>query len=151
MIIENLKLVYSRHSSYVVTAISSILLGAVLFYFTYYDLMVGNLGVIYANIQVLVQIILSILFGINMAVLYYKFNTSQKLNTKETGSLTTASFFGLLVSGCPSCGITLASYLGLTSFFSTLPFLGIEFKLLAILLILYSLNSLLKTLTICKV
>ncbi|HLD59750.1 MAG TPA: hypothetical protein VI912_02055 [Candidatus Bilamarchaeaceae archaeon] len=149
--IGNLRKVYSRPTSYLITVVASLLIGGVLFYFTDYELIVGNFNQIYANSQVIAQVILSILFGINVSILYYKLKTVSALKPKDYGSTATGSILGIIVSGCPSCGVTLASYLGLASFFSSFPFFGLEIKILGILILIYSINNLLKNLDLCEV
>ena len=149
--IGNLREVYSRPTSYLITVVASLLIGGVLFYFTDYELIVGNFNQIYANSQVIAQVILSILFGINVSILYYKLKTVSSLKAKEYGTAATGSILGIIVSGCPSCGVTLASYLGLASFFSSFPFFGLEIKVLGILILIYSINNLLKNLDLCEV
>jgi len=60
-------------------------------------------------------------------------------------------FLGVVVSGCPACSITLASYLGFASIVSSLPFFGIELKIVSLLLLLYVLYITLRDIDVCKV
>lgn len=48
------------------------------------------------------------------------------------------SFLSVIVSGCPACGITIASYLGLSTLFAGLPFLGYEVRIGGILIMLWA-------------
>ncbi len=148
---DALKQVYSNSSSYAITLVSGLVLAAILFYFTEYELIVGNVGKVHANVQVISQIILSLLFGVNIAILWYKLRLTNGIDVKAQGSTAAGSVLALLVSGCPACGVTLAGYLGLASVFSALPFLGLELKVIGILLLLYSSNYLLKKLNYCAV
>tara|TARA_Y100000310_G_C20660910_1_gene804719 strand:+ start:397 stop:852 length:456 start_codon:yes stop_codon:yes gene_type:complete len=148
-ITTNIKILYSQKKYFIITLISAFLIGYVMFYFTHFENMKGNLGSSFAYTQLTTQIIISGLFGINMAALWYKLKLSSLVKEKTSTSL--AAVFSVIVSGCPACGITLASYLGLASFFSALPFFGLELKIVAILLLLYSTNSLIKNLNNCKI
>ena len=147
---KNIKDVYSRPASCVLTIVASLFMGYILFSFTFYELIVGNMGKQYADIQVAAQIILSILFGVNITLLWHKLSFAKQLSAKEYGSTATGSVLGILVSGCPVCGITVASYLGIASVFTFFPFFGLELKFIGILLLLYSINYLSKTLYTCE-
>ena len=70
---------------------------------------------------------------------------------KENLSSGSGTFLGLLVAGCPACSITLASYLGLGSLISFLPWYGLELKIIAIFLLIYANISLLKNLKVCEI
>jgi hypothetical protein len=59
-----------------------------------------------------------------------------------------------LITGCACCGVSLLSFLGLTSiisFLSIFPYDGLELKVLAILLLIYSFIDLYRNLEVCKV
>ena len=149
--LEALKQVYSLHSSYVLTILSGLLMGSVLFYFTEYDLIVGNIGKIYADIQVASQILISVLFGVNLSVLWYKLKLSSGNDVTAKSTTALGSVMAIIVSGCPACGVTLAGYLGLASVFSAFPLYGLELKIAGLLLLLFSTNYLLVNLNKCKV
>ena len=148
---DALKQVYSVNSSYPITFFSGTIMASVLFYFTRYDLIAGNLGKLYANTQVISQIILSLLFGANLSILWYKLKLSSGIDVKAKGSTALGSVIAIIVSGCPACGVTLAGYLGLASFFSVFPLYGLELKFVGIALLVYSTNHLLKNLNTCEV
>ena len=145
---ENLKQAYATPVSLTITLIATFLLLIIQYFFTDYATLAGNLGPTMATLEVISQVILAVFFGINVALLWYKLRLAS-LTTKEGGTTVLGSILGLLVTGCPACSITIASYLGLASILSTLPFLGMEVKVLGILLLIYSTDSLLKNLTTC--
>jgi len=150
--LEIIKQVYSHKKCYLITLFGTLLIGFVMFYFTHFQLLYHNIGKVYAYAQVIVQVILAILFGINLALFWHKMHFVSKVNSsKEAATTTIASILGIIISGCPVCGITLASYLGLATLFSSLPFFGIELKVIGILLLLYSTNSLAKKMYVCEV
>jgi hypothetical protein len=120
------------------------------FYFTNLDLIIGNMGLFYAATLIVFQTILSILFGINFSLLLYKFDMISTIDTKDAGCITFGSIIAIIVSGCPLCGVTLASYLGIASLFSILPSFGLELKFVGIVVLLYSINVLIDGLDKCE-
>lgn len=148
-ILKNLITAFKSKDSWIVALITGGLIGAVMFYFTEYATLVGNLGLIYANTQISSQIIIAILFGINLALFWRKFKTSRVL--KESVGTGIGGTMAIIVSGCPVCGITLASYLGIASVFSALPLFGLELKLLGIVILGWSTYSLANNLDKCKI
>jgi len=149
--LEALGIVYRKKGYLLLSLISAFLIGWLMFFFTHYQTIKGNFGAAYANIDVLSQAIISILFGINAALLVFKINNISKSIHKDTGLTALGSFLGVIVAGCPACGLTLASYLGLASFIAVFPFAGLELKILGIVLLAYSLDSLSKNLLTCKI
>jgi hypothetical protein len=59
--------------------------------------------------------------------------------------------FGALFTGCPSCSIGLASFLGLGSLLSGLPRSGLELKIIALVLLVWSNWQMYKKLLVCEV
>lgn len=147
---STLKDVYSNYGAYIATIIGAGLVSFLMFKFTNFDAMFYGKGPVYAYSQVILQIILAFLTGINVALLWHKLKFSAQFNGKEAGATTLGSVFGVLVSGCPSCGITIASYLGLGSVLTQLPFSGTELKIVGLGLLLYSIHSLIKNMYLCE-
>ncbi len=148
--VDSLNLVYSKKSSWFITLVASLLIGWVFFRFTYFALMVGNLGIAYAWVQTVLQLLIAFLFGVNMAVLGFKLNMAGTVKKQQSAATAFGGILSVIVSGCPACGITLASYLGVATIFTTLPLYGMELKVAGFLLILYSTASLLKDVGTCK-
>lgn len=148
---DALKQVYHLKSSCIITIVSGLLMAAILFYFTEYALIVGNIGKMYADVQVLTQVGISVLFGVNISVLWYKLKLSSGADLTAKGTTAFGSVIAIIVSGCPACGVTLAGYLGLASVFSVFPLYGLELKIFGFLLLLFSTNYLLVNLNKCKV
>lgn len=63
------------------------------------------------------------------------------------GSL--GSFLSFSVAGCPSCSITLISYLGLSSVLSFLPYAGSELRLIGVIVMFIALRFLWRDLEVC--
>lgn len=57
---------------------------------------------------------------------------------------------GILVTGCPSCSVTIAAYIGLAGLFAALPFHGLEAKVIGILVLLRAEYVAVRDLLVCK-
>lgn len=81
------------------------------------------------------------LFGINIAMVVYHFRENQVSIQGGTGSAIGA-IFGTLGAGCAACGSVvltgLLSFVGATSLLTVLPFDGLSFSALALLVFLFS-------------
>lgn len=140
---KNLKIVYSDNLSYLSTINSALLIGLVMAYFTKYNLTKANLGVLFANSEIILQILIAIFFAINIPILGYRLKYTTGVKIASTGSAAIGSLIAIIVSGSPIYGVSIASFLGITSFLSTLPFYGLEVKVLGLFLLIYSTISLL--------
>lgn len=145
----NFKFAYQKPENYIITLGSALVLALIMFYFTDYSSAVGNLGLWHANTNVALQIILALAFGININLLITKLKLASI--TKEGSTSAFGALLSILVSGCPACSITLASYLGLSSILAAFPLFGLEIKIIALAILAYSTNDLLNNLTKCDV
>ena len=125
------------------------LLWYVIEYFSDRALIAGNFWSTYATINLIFDIINIILIWLFVASFVYKrrlfWNSSKNNQSGWFGSVTS-----VLVSGCPACSITLASYLGLASLFALLPYNGLELKVVGTLVLIWSVYTNIKDLTSCS-
>jgi hypothetical protein len=140
---KNLKIVYSDNLSYLTTINSVLLIGVIMVYFTKYNLTKADLGVLFANSEIVLQVLIAFFFGINIPVLGYRLKYTVGVQMVSTSSTTIGSLIGIIMSGCPIYGASIASFLGLITFLELLPFYGLELKILGLLLLVYSTISLL--------
>jgi hypothetical protein len=140
---KNLKIVYSDNLSYLTTINSVLLIGVIMAYFTKYNLTKADMGIFFANIEVVLQILIAIFFAINIAILGYRLKYTTGVKIASTGSSSIGSLIGIITAGCPFYGASIASFLGLTSFLSLFPFYGLELKMLGLSLLVYSTITLL--------
>jgi len=143
--------VFSKWHNILIFIIIFISIGSIFIYFTNLDLIVGNIGYNYMWAQIIMQILITILFGLFVPISIHKFRMFNSVSTKENLSSGSGTFLGLLVAGCPACSITLASYLGFGSIISFLPWYGLELKIIAVFLLIYANISLLKKLNVCEI
>lgn len=148
--IHNIRSAFKQIDTIFVSVFSAALISFIMFYFTETELIKVNIGWFHALSQNLIQVIISIVFGLNMGLLWSKLKFASSVGASNTSSTILGGALSVLVSGCPACSITVASYLGLASLFSGLPWFGLELKIIGLLLLLYSTNSLAKSLYSCK-
>ena len=120
------------------------------FYFLDTELVRGNLWAWVLYTEITLSIIIAILFWVFVASSLYKLKYFATTGNKSKLSWGAGWVLWVIVSGCPSCSITLASYIGLAGFFSALPYNWLELKFLAVGLLMYSVYSNLKHLETCK-
>ena len=149
--LQTLKQAYSKKETWIATIIAAAVIGGFFYYFSNFELVSGNLGRTHAVLVLTSQYLITALFGLNIGLLTNKLITASQVNQRTYGTTTIGSIFGILVVGCPACSIGLASFLGLSAFLVALPFFGLEFNILAVALLTYSTNSLLKADNTCKV
>lgn len=160
--VKNLKKLFSCKVSVFIFVASSILLFLLLFFMTDYWLLRWNLWDAYANFDIFLNIILSLLFWKFISTNIYKARAFWAVNQKAwiIGFLWT--FMWALITGCPTCSLTIAYYLGLASIFTTsvtffgytfnlFPFWWIELKVIWIAVLAYSVYVWIKNLEACAI
>ena len=150
--LSNIKKVYSHKESWPITIASALVMGYIFFLSTHIEQIWWNMGKLYTIAQITVQVLLVIFFGLNIALLWHKLKFAAKVNhtAEQAGSTILGSVLSILVSGCPACGLTIASYLGIATLFTGFPLFGLELKILGLLLLTYSILSLSKNMYVCK-
>jgi hypothetical protein len=123
---------------------------SIVFLYSNISLTIGNLGMTYFVIQTIAQFLIGVLFMIFVPMSIYKIILFSDFSAKENTSGIFGGFVAIVVAGCPACSVTLASYIGLSGFFSVFPFYGLELKLLTIPLMGWANYSLIKNLTACE-
>ena len=84
-------------------------------------------------------IILSLLIGMMISLLFYRFDKVDKKSRESVGVLGSVGIFlGVAAPGCVACGIGVLTFIGLGSALAALPFGGHEIIFVAILLVGYS-------------
>ena len=118
------------------------------YYFFESELIIWNFWYKYYLFELILTILISILFWFFLGSTLYKINF---FNTKKSWFWFIGWFLWILVSWCPACSITFASYLWLSWIIAILPFWGIELKIVSILILLYSIYFTIKNLEVCKI
>lgn len=147
-ILNNLLLVLKDKRSLLTMIVVFLLLSLIIYNFTDYHLIRGNLWVTRYYIWMIVDILFIILFSLFVAGFVYK---SLLFWTHKNVWWRLGGFFGLLVTWCTSCSITLASYIWLAWLVSLLPWWGIELKIVWLLLVWYGVYNTYNKLTECEI
>lgn len=98
-------------------------------------------------------IILSLMFGILVSLIIFKIDSKIVIKDKKAGFVGTLGIvLAALAPGCAACGLGLVSLLGIgAGFFALLPYEGLEFSILAILLLGFTIFKISKDLTTCEI
>lgn len=125
----------------------------IIYYFSNFELTHNNLGSYFLLLEMSTSFLTVFLSGIFFGLTAYKIGYfSHVAHTKKTGFFgTIGSFFSILVTGCPACSITLASYFGLSWIFAGLPFLGYEVRIVGILIMGIATFYTWKHLEVCEI
>lgn len=144
--IKNIPLVLKDRRAMIAFAITFIIVGSVIYGMTDYSLIKGNLGQNYYTTWMIIDALFVISFSLFVAGFVYKsllFWQHKNIWWRFGG------FFGLLVTWCTSCSITIASYLWLAWLISLLPWWGIELKIIWLILVGYGVYNTYNKLTEC--
>lgn len=90
-----------------------------------------------SSIGAVLLFITAVLFGLNISIIITKIGVMKK--QKKLGFIFGAGVVSLVSAGCAACGLSLLSVVGLGSIVAFLPFHGIEFYIVSIAILLWSL------------
>lgn len=141
LIWRNVKLVYASKKYLAISAIVSLLTFVTLYYLTFYFTTPRALrsmeGSFYLYFTFVSNIIISILFGLNVSIIWHKLGIRTKI-VKESSISGSGIIAGAFASGCPVCGSLLLPLIGVSSGLAAFPFRGLELKALALSLMFLS-------------
>lgn len=102
--------------------------------FVLLGLLLTGVTTLFRPYELVVMIVIGFLMGMNLRLIYNMFR-------QEGGKISFGLGFATAVAstGCPSCGLTVLSFLGPSVSASLLPFNGLPLQLLSISLLLFSL------------
>ncbi len=92
----------------------------------------------YNYASIILSIIIAIFFALSITMLVYIFEKQKESAKESTPTTFVGVFFGAIASGCPVCGSWLLSIFGIAGSLAIFPFQGLEIKILAILLLIFS-------------
>ena len=146
-ILEILAQVYANKKYYILTFIV-----AVIAFIVFYKLMLVNIanhslkifimmsGYNYTFFTLLSFVVISLLFGVYINLVVYKFNLIKTIKRKKGGSIGFWGYFGLIAgvfgAGCPTCGSLMFTLLGAPLALMYFPFKGLELRILSIIILL---------------
>lgn len=123
---QNIGLVYSSSGLFgVISALPSFLIG-----FRY----------LLTSASFITLIFISIMIGILFSMIFYRTQKLKEASNEEEFFSSLGIFFGILAPGCAACGLGLLPLLGFGSVvLASFPLRGLEFSILAILILLFAL------------
>jgi len=139
--IENIKEVFSKRNYIILGIVAAAAIGYLFYYFTPFAIIAGNIGVTYAWTTVITEGLMTVLFGLNVPLVVYKFKFFNSVKSKAGSASLVGGTLGALAAGCPACSVTLASFVGLGALVSALPLYGLELKFLGLGFLIYSTYS----------
>lgn len=96
-------------------------------------------GPLFTSISLGLSLVISILFGIYIALFVFRRNLIKDSKTiKPTLSGIGGTAAGVFAAACPTCGAPLFAFFGAPLALMALPFQGLEIKVLSVLLLLLS-------------
>ena len=144
----NAKKLFYKKASLLVMLLWIFIIAAPSYYFTNSLLIIWNLWVMFYYTEIILTLVISLLFWIFLAAVFYKLNY---FSTKKYWIWMFWAFIWVVVSGCPACSITLASYIWLAGIISVFPYSWLELKFISVLLLLYANYYTIKNLELCKI
>lgn len=120
--------------------------------FTNLELIRNNLGEYTLWLELVISGLTILLGGLFFGLSAYKIGYFSHIpHSRKSGFFgAVGSFLSVVVTGCPACSITIASYLGLSSLFAGLPFLGYEVRIVGLLIMVFAIVQLWKNLETCQ-
>lgn len=101
--------------------------------------------------SLILSIVIAVLFGISITMLIYILKKRKKEAKESAPTSLLGTVFGAIASGCPVCGAWLLPLLGVAGSLAVFPLQGLEIKVLAIGLLIYSISQSVNiVLGICK-
>ncbi|MBI3026990.1 hypothetical protein HYY70_02660 [Candidatus Woesearchaeota archaeon] len=113
------------------------------FYFTTPRALRSMEGSFYLYFTFVSNIIITILFGLNVSILVHRLRMKTKI-AKESSLSGSGVLAGAFASGCPVCGSLLLPLIGISGGLAAFPFRGLELKALAMSLMILSTYFVLK-------
>lgn len=141
MTFKQIKTVLSEKKYKFIFLVSLISFTSVVIYFTNIELNLNNFGKL-AYLQLATDVAIAFAFAVFLSLFIHNYSLTKKLHHKKgfVGGIVGTLFFG-----CAACSITLAGYLGIAGFISFFPFYGLELKLFALGILMFSISKLSKT------
>ena len=144
-----------------IAAISSLLIGAISYYLTVVNISSKSIlifiemsGPAFAFSSLLLSLAIALLLGVYVALLVFRRDIvrAKAMGNKLTGGI--GGTVGIIATGCPACGAPLLGLIGLPLGLFSLPFKGLELKIISIIFLLlsiYLINKNVKNNLVCKV
>ena len=142
MIAKNIKRVINKKNYFIIFLLVSIISFIVLYLLTLatvtdYSLIIFVImnGFWYTVLTFLIFILISLLFGLYIALIVYKFKTLRKTSLKSNTTGFIGLVSGIFGAGCPMCGSLIFGFFGAPLALFFMPFKGLELRFLSLILL----------------
>ncbi len=95
-------------------------------------------------------VLVSLLSGISLTMVIYKFRNAKSASGKGGFISSAGVFTGAFAASCPACSVALVSIFGVSGGLAVFPLKGLEFSLLSLTLLLFSIVMISKSLISCE-
>lgn len=146
MLIKIIKSVLKRKKYAITALIAAALMAAISYYLTIvnvafhsFSILVQMDGPLFTAASFALSLTISVLFGIYLALFIFRRDLiKDNKNTKAVISGLGGTITGVIAAACPTCGAPVFALFGAPLALMSLPFQGLEIKVLSILLLLLS-------------
>lgn len=151
-IFKNLKEVLTKPKYIILFLVSTAIFAVISFWFFQYELIVWNNGFWFTWTEIILQSLISILFWLFITWQVFKYNYFKQFDDIWNDIKGWIWWFlWVLLTGCTSCSIWIATYIWLWSVLSLLPWHWLELKILSLWLLLWTFIALYSKLLECKI
>lgn len=146
-----LTIILKRRKYAIIAALIALVMAAVSYYLTVINIYHNSIfayadmnGTFFTITSLILGLIIAILLGFHVSLLVYRRDIikARAVGNKVAG--VGGAAVGILASGCPSCGAPVLGLVGLPLGLFTLPFRGIELKVLSIIFLLWAIFLIVK-------
>jgi len=148
ILLQNTKKLFTKKASLIGFITWVLIISLPSYFFTNSLQIIWNLGKTFYYTEITLTVLISILFWLFIAWSIYKF---QYFSAKKYWIWVFWAFVWVVVSWCPACSITLASYIWLAWIISVFPYYWLELKIISFLMLIYASTSVILNLELCKV
>ncbi len=93
---------------------------------------------IYNLLQLILNVAYSVVLGVAVSMFFYIIGRRKRIQKSTTYGALSSTVLALIFTGCYVCGVILLPILGMALSVAVLPLRGLEIKILALLLLVYS-------------
>ena len=144
--------ILKRRKYYTIAGIAAALFASISYYLTVVNVYHNDIfiyadmnGTGFTIVSLFLGVITSILLGLYIALFVFRRDIIKKMSIGNNAATFSGTTIGILASGCPSCGVPLLGLVGFPLALYSLPFKGLELKILSIALLILGIYLILKS------
>ena len=139
----------------------SIILFALSYYLTVYSITGKSIfayammsGLYFTIFSLLLSVVFALLFGLYVTLVFARRDMIAGRSTANKVAGSGGGIIGMIAAGCPTCGAPILAWLGFPLALMSLPFRGLELKVISIALLIWAIYLLaenIKKQLVCKI